>query len=126
MRNKRGNTLKPLKTHIKTPRGRNECLDTFMDTLGVPIYRLTKEKIEKTSLKIVSTAIPPSTLHGVHLALSLVGATVPAKICTHVHVGSSQKVCPTCHAYVCSTSAIVPAKLRATGELWHMLPRAST
>ena len=44
MRNKRGNALKPLKTHIQPSRGRKECSDAFRDDLRVPMYRLTRKK----------------------------------------------------------------------------------
>ena len=73
-------------------------------------------------LRFSCATVPLSARRGAHVARISTSATVTTKMCVHVHVGSSQKVC---HACSRSVGATIPAKLRATCTLWHMLLCAS-
>ena len=58
MRKKRRNALKSLKTHLQPFGRRNECSDVLRESQGVPIYRITRRKLEKTSLTFSCATIP--------------------------------------------------------------------
>ena len=50
----------------------------------MPIYRLTKRKVQKTSLVFWTPHVPPSVPHGAHVECISTSAMVLAKMCVHV------------------------------------------